>query len=76
MLHFRYPKNPTNQSQPITLLNIFFVIVSVEMPVNVIVPLNIESNGGATTPFKNDHITPTGQWYAPSVVINDALIIH
>ena len=53
MLHFRYPKNPTNQSQPITLLVIFFVIVSVEMPVNVIVPLNIELNGGSTIPFNN-----------------------
>ena len=24
---------------------------------------------------KNGHILPTGQWYAPSVVINDALIM-
>ena len=23
---------------------------------------------------KNSHILPTGQWYAPSAVINDALI--
>ena len=53
MLHFRYPKNPTNHSQPITLPVIFFVIISVEMPVNVTVPLNIEFSGGATTPFNN-----------------------
>ena len=25
---------------------------------------------------KNGHILPTGQWYAPSAVINDALIMH
>ena len=25
---------------------------------------------------KNSHILPTGQWYAPSAVINDALIMH
>ena len=25
---------------------------------------------------KNSHILPTGQWYAPSAVINDALIIR
>ena len=25
---------------------------------------------------KNSHILPTGQWYAPSAVINDALIIQ
>ena len=25
--------------------------------------------------FKNGHILPTGQWYAPSAVINDALIM-
>ena len=24
---------------------------------------------------KNGHILPTGQWYAPSAVINDALIM-
>ena len=24
---------------------------------------------------KNSHILPTGQWYAPSAVINDALIM-
>ena len=26
--------------------------------------------------IKNSHILPTGQWYAPSAVINDALIMH
>ena len=25
---------------------------------------------------KNSHILPTGQWYAPSAVINYALIMH
>ena len=25
--------------------------------------------------IKNGHILPTGQWYAPSAVINDALIM-
>ena len=25
---------------------------------------------------KNGHILPTGEWYAPSAVINDALIMH
>ena len=25
---------------------------------------------------KNSHILPTGQWYAPSAVINDALIMQ
>ena len=25
--------------------------------------------------IKNSHILPTGQWYAPSAVINDALIM-
>ena len=25
---------------------------------------------------KNGHILPTGQWYAPSAVINDALILQ
>ena len=25
---------------------------------------------------KNGHILPTGQWYAPSAVVNDALILH
>ena len=25
---------------------------------------------------KNGHILPTGQWYAPSAVINDALIMQ
>ena len=25
--------------------------------------------------YKNGHILPTGQWYAPSAVINDALIM-
>ena len=30
-------------------------------------------NGGIC---KNSHILPTGQWYAPSAVINDALIMH
>ena len=27
-------------------------------------------------PKKNSHILPGGQWYAPSAVINDALIMH
>ena len=26
--------------------------------------------------FKNGHILPTGQWYAPSAVFNDALIMQ
>ena len=26
--------------------------------------------------YKNGHILPTGQWYAPSAVINDALVVH
>ena len=26
--------------------------------------------------YKNGHILPTGQWYAPSAVINDALIMQ
>ena len=25
--------------------------------------------------YKNGHILPTGQWYAPSAVINDAFIM-
>jgi len=34
------------------------------------------TNEGAAHKIKNSHILPTGQWYAPSVVINDALIMH
>ena len=26
--------------------------------------------------YKNGHILPTEQWYAPSAVINDALVVH
>ena len=28
------------------------------------------------SPHKNGHILPTGQWYAPSAVTNDALIMQ
>ena len=31
---------------------------------------------GSNSYIKNSHILPTGQWYAPSAVINDALIMH
>ena len=30
---------------------------------------------GADLKLKNSHILPTGQWYAPSAVSNDALIL-
>ena len=35
---------------------------------------SLPNEGAGTDDVKNSHILPTGQWYAPSAVINDALI--
>ena len=35
---------------------------------------NMNQKVGKYEPTKNGHILPTGEWYAPSAVLNDALI--
>ena len=76
MLHFRYPKNTTNRSQPITQLVFFYAIVSVEMPVNVILPFNIEFNGATTTSYVSILGTDTSYYKSSTTRDSQCLLVE
>ena len=60
------PCHPLQKQMPQCPFKYYYYLYYRELCVNIIfLLLN-----------KNSHILPTGQWYAPSAVINDALIMQ
>ena len=69
-------------TQPLIIVVLVIINVIIKAKIQTKrVPLGVFSTSHFGPPalssdVKNSHILPTGQWYAPLAVINDALIMH